>query len=85
LLTDLAASNKGYEEVRAERERLVVSLHAVYAGSPSTTYAAYRRAQESLKHNEEMTLSDEEMMYSFRNGCAAVVNNSFQRTRFVRR
>ena len=61
LLTDLAASGAGDEEVRAERDRLVVALHAVYAGSPSTTYAAYRRAQESLKHNEEMTFSDEEI------------------------
>lgn len=61
LLTDLATSSKAEEEVRAERDRLVVALHAVYAGSPSTTYAAYRRAQESLKHNEEMTFSDEEI------------------------
>lgn len=61
LLTDLSASSKGDEEVRAERDRLVVALHAVYAGSPSTTYAAYRRAQESLKHNEEMSFSDEEI------------------------
>lgn len=61
LLTDLAANSKSNEDVRAERDRLVVALHAVYAGSPSTTYAAYRRAQESLKHNEEMTFSDEEI------------------------
>jgi hypothetical protein len=61
LLTDLDESSTGNEEVRAERERLVVALHAVYAGSPSTTHAAYRRAQESLKHNEEMTFSDEEI------------------------
>lgn len=61
LLTDLTAVSKGDEEVRAERDRLVVALHAVYAGSPSTTYAAYRRAQESLKHNEEMTFSDDEI------------------------
>jgi hypothetical protein len=61
LLTDLAAGSKGEEEVRAERDRLVVALHAVYAGSPSTTYTAYRHAQESLKQNEEMTFSDEEI------------------------
>jgi hypothetical protein len=61
LLTDLAENSNSNEDVRAERDRLVVALHAVYAGSPSTTYAAYRRAQESLKHNEEMTFSDEEI------------------------
>ncbi len=61
LLTDLAANSKSNEDVRAERDRLVVALHSVYAGSPSTTYAAYRRAQESLQHNEEMTFSDKEI------------------------
>lgn len=61
LLTDLAAAGKTAEEIQAERDRLVVALHGVYAGSPSTTYAAYRSAQDSLKHNEEMTFSDEEI------------------------
>jgi hypothetical protein len=61
LLTDLAAEAKTKEEVQAERDRLVVALHGVYAGSPSTTYAAYSKAQEALKHNEEMTFSDAEI------------------------
>lgn len=61
LLVDLAENNKGDKEVLAERDRLVVALNAIYAGSPSTTYTAYRRAQESLKHNEEMTFTDEEI------------------------
>ena len=61
LLTDLAAKGKTLEEVRAERDHLVIALHAIYAGSPSTTYTAYRRAQDSLKHNEEMTFSDDEI------------------------
>jgi hypothetical protein len=61
LLTDLAAGMKNTEDIRAERDCLVSSLHAVYAGSPSTTYAAYRQAQEALKHNEEMTFSDAEI------------------------
>lgn len=61
LLTDIAEKIKNDQEVIAERDRLVVALHSVYQGSPSTTYAAYRRAQESLKYNEEMTFSDEEI------------------------
>ena len=61
LLTDLAESSQSADGIRVERDRLVVALHAVYSGSPSTTYAAYRRAQESLKHNEEMTFSDAEI------------------------
>lgn len=61
LLTDLAAQAKTSEEIQAERDRLVIALHGVYAGSPSTTYAAYSKAQEALKHNEEMTFSDAEI------------------------
>jgi hypothetical protein len=61
LLTDLAAQKKTSEEIQAERDRLVIALHGVYAGSPSTTYAAYSKAQEALKHNEEMTFSDAEI------------------------
>lgn len=61
LLTDLAAQTKASEEIQAERDRLVIALHGVYSGSPSTTYAAYSKAQEALKHNEEMTFSDTEI------------------------
>lgn len=61
LLTDLASESKPTEAIQAERDRLVIALHGVYAGSPSTTYAAYRKAQEALKHNEEMTFSDQEI------------------------
>ena len=61
LLADLAGSSQDDEGIRAERDRLVLALHAVYAGSPSTTYAAYRRAQDSLKRHEEMTFSDAEI------------------------
>lgn len=61
LLIDLAANGKTQGEVLLERDRLVTALHAVYAASPSTTNAAYRRAQDSLKYKEEMTFSDEEI------------------------
>ncbi len=61
LLTDLSAKSKMPEEILIERDRLVAALHSVYAGSPSTSNSAYRRAQESLKKNEDMTFSDEEI------------------------
>ena len=61
LITDLAAGNKVPDEVKAERDRLVTELHAVYSGSPSTTYKAYKKAQVALKKNEELTFSDEEI------------------------
>ena len=61
LLTDLRGGDMLSEHLLLERDRLVVALHAVYAGSPSTNYAAYKKAQEGLKINEEMTFSDEEI------------------------
>ena len=61
LLIDLAAGTKLADELQIERDRLVVALHGVYAGSPSTTYTAYTRAQDALKNQEEMTFSDDEL------------------------
>jgi len=61
LLTDLISGTKTTSQILAERDRLMTALHGVYAGSPSTNYPAYRKAQEALKHNEELTFSDEEI------------------------
>jgi len=61
LLTDLRSGAKTPEDLLGERDRLVLELHAVYAGSPSTTSAAYKKAQEGLQKNEEMTFSDQEL------------------------
>ena len=61
LLSDLAMGQKPLEALRGERDNLLVSLHSVYAGSPSTTYAAYKKAQVALKFNEDMTFSDNEI------------------------
>jgi hypothetical protein len=61
LLADLAMGQKPLEAIQMERDKLVVALHNVYAGSPSTTYAAYKKAQEALKRNEDMTFSDQEI------------------------
>lgn len=61
LLADLAMGQKPLEALQSERDKLLDSLHNVYAGSPSTTYAAYKKAQEALKRNEDMTFSDQEI------------------------
>jgi hypothetical protein len=61
LLTDLAAKVKPLETLRQERDKLVIELHAVYAGSPSTTHEAYKKAQEALQRHEDMTFSDAEI------------------------
>ncbi len=61
LLADLAMGQKPLEAIQIERDTLLTALHNVYAGSPSTTYAAYKKAQEALKRNEDMTFSDQEI------------------------
>jgi len=52
---------KSIVEIQDIRDELIMELHEVYAGSPNTTYTAYRKAQNSLKRNEEMTFSDSEI------------------------
>lgn len=61
LITDLRMGEKPIETLQAERDDLLGELHSVYSGAPSTTYQAYRKAQEALKHLEDMTFSDEEI------------------------
>ena len=61
LLTDLAMGEKTIEQLQSERDALLESLHSVYTGSPSTTFDAYRKAQDALKAKEDMTFSDEEI------------------------
>jgi hypothetical protein len=61
LLSDLAADARPLDVLREERDKLVTELHSVYAGSPSTTYRAYKQAQQALQHNEDMTFSEEEI------------------------
>lgn len=61
LITDLAMGEKPLGGLQTERDNLVVELHSVYTGAPSTTFHAYKKAQEALKHNEDMTFSDEEI------------------------
>src|SRR5271157_5784322 len=61
LITDLRMSEKPIETLQRERDELLVSLHSAYSGAPSTTYQAYKKAQEALKHNEDMTFSEAEI------------------------
>ena len=52
---------KPTESLQEERNRLLEDLHSVYSGAPSTTYKAYRKAQEALQKLEDMTFSDNEI------------------------
>lgn len=61
LITDLRMGEKPIESLQEERDSLLEEVHAVYSGAPSTTYEAYRKAQEALQKLEDMTFSDEEI------------------------
>lgn len=61
IITDLRMGEKPIETLQKERDDLLAELHSVYSGAPSTTYQAYKKAQEALKQLEDMTFSDEEI------------------------
>lgn len=61
LLTDLAMGEKTIEQLKIERDTLLESLHTVYSGSPSTTFEAYKKAQDALQTKEDLTFSVEEI------------------------
>lgn len=61
LITDLRMGEKPLESLQTERDVLLEQLHAVYSGAPSTTYEAYKKAQEALQQLEDMTFSDAEI------------------------
>src|SRR5258708_29290532 len=61
LLVDLAMRERPLEALQEQRDQLVQQLHTVYSGAPSTTFQAYKKAQQALKHLEDMTFSDAEI------------------------
>lgn len=61
LLVDLAMREKPIEALQSQRDALVEQLHAAYTGAPSTTFDAYKKAQEALQHLEDMTFSNAEI------------------------
>jgi len=61
LITDIRMGERPIEGLQKERDVLLEDLHSVYAGAPSTTYQAYKKAQEALQQLEDMTFSDSEI------------------------
>jgi conflict system pore-forming effector with SLATT domain len=61
LITDIRMGERPIEGLQEERDQLLEELHAVYSGAPSTTYKAYRKAQEALQKFEDMTFEDKEI------------------------
>ena len=57
LITDLAMECGPLSSVRLKRDALADELKGIYADSPSTTEAAYRKAHKALNLREEMTFS----------------------------
>lgn len=61
LITDLRLGLKSIGDLTLERDKLLAELHSAYNGAPSTTYAAYKKAQLALKQLEDMTFTDKEI------------------------
>jgi hypothetical protein len=61
LLVDLAMKEKPLEALQQQRDQLVEQLHGAYSGAPSTTFKAYKKAQEALKTSEDMTFGEGEI------------------------
>ncbi len=61
LISDLMSGGVTDEEARTRRDELQEATSAAYADAPRTTGKAYTRAQEGLKHNEEMTFTSQEI------------------------
>jgi hypothetical protein len=52
---------KPIETLQKQRDELVEQLHAAYSGAPSTTFQAYRKAQEALQKLDDMTFTEAEI------------------------
>jgi hypothetical protein len=61
LLVDVAMREKPLEALQQQRDKLAEQLHTVYGGAPSTTSTAYKKAQEALQRQQDMTFTDEEI------------------------
>lgn len=61
LITDALNSEVPIDDLRAKREELQTTLHEIYRAAPFTDGKAYKKAQDSLKDNEELMFSDKEI------------------------
>ena len=57
LVTDLAMGCGSLSDMQRKRDELADELKGIYANSPSTTEAAYKKAHKALNMQEEMTFS----------------------------
>ncbi|KDN25757.1 hypothetical protein MBO_01135 [Moraxella bovoculi 237] len=61
LLTALHMKVLPIDEICNQRDKLMMDLHSVYTGAPSTNFKAYKEAQKALQEMEDMTFSDDEI------------------------
>jgi|SRR3990172_3659096 len=61
LLSDIKSGVIDTENIIRQRDRLSKELYEIYHDAPQTTSLAYKKAQQALKINEEMTFTDNEI------------------------
>ena len=61
LLVDLRMKEKPLESLQQHRDELLEQLHTAYCGAPSTTFQAYKKAQDALQKCEDLTFTDAEL------------------------
>lgn len=61
LMADIVGEKINDETITARRNNLIEELKLIYKSAPTTSTKAYKKAQEALKINEELTFSDEEI------------------------
>lgn len=57
LITDLTSGSISSTDAQVRRDELQERVYAIYSTAPRTGGCAFRRAQQGLKNNEEMTFS----------------------------
>ena len=61
LLADICDDSNTLPDMRNRRDDLQSRLHKIYRIAPNTNSKAYRKAQDALKNNEDLTFTDEEI------------------------
>ena len=61
LITDLTSGDISSVDAQARRDELQEKAYAIYSTAPRTSGRAFKRAQQGLKSNEEMTFSPYEI------------------------
>ncbi len=61
LMADIINSSIKQDTIIKRRDELICELDIIYKSAPTTSSKAYKKAQEALQLNEELTFSDKEI------------------------